>query len=76
MRAAAHAADSSLEGLEAKDTKYIAFNALSSTFSMLDSFYTALSERGWHWGGQVKKSTAQQQLESLESYINGYCSLL
>lgn len=47
---------------EAKDTKYIVFHALNSTFNTLDSFYTvlgALSERCWHWGGQVKKSRAQ-----------------
>lgn len=67
MRAAAHAADSILEGLETEDTKFITFNALSSIFNILNGLYTALgslSERWWLLGGQAKQSSAQQELES------------
>lgn len=67
MRAAAHAADSILEGLETEDTKFITFNALSSIFNILNGLYTALgslSERWWHLGGQAKQSSAQQELVS------------
>lgn len=63
MRAAAHTADTILEGLETEDTKYITFNALSSIFNILNGLYTAvgsLSERWWHLGGQVKQSSTQQ----------------
>ena len=70
MRAAAHAADSILEGLETEDTKYITFNALSTIFNILNGSYTvlgSLSERRWHLGGQVKQSSAQQEIVSLES---------
>lgn len=76
MRAAAHTADSSLEGLQMVQrprTQNIVFNALSNTFGMLDSFYTvlgALSERWLYWGGQVKKSRAQ--FGKLNSWL---CSL-
>lgn len=67
MRAAAHAADSILEGLETEDTKFITFNALSSIFNILNGLHTALgslSERWWHLGGQAKQSSAQQELVS------------
>lgn len=49
MRAAAHAAWGVTKSSEAKDTKYIAFNALSSTFNTLDSFYTVLSALSERW---------------------------
>jgi len=68
MRAAAHAADSILEGLETEDTEYISFNALTSIYPGWFVYCAGLSVRMMvTFGSQVKQTPAQQELPSLES---------